>query len=83
MSDSLKAAGAAAGLTPEEQKAMDNLSSTMKVHRELSNLPQNVAQQAYANKTPAQQKALQSMAPKTQEQRGWLGNIWQIGRAHV
>ena len=51
MPDNLKAAAAAAGLTPEERKAMENLSTTLSVHRELSNLPQGVAQQAYNNKT--------------------------------
>ena len=76
MPDNLQAAAAAAGLTPEEKKAMENLSTTLSVHRELSNLPQGVAQKAYASKTPAQQKALQTLAPKTPEQRGWLGNLW-------
>ena len=76
MPDNLTAAAAAAGLTPEEKKAMETLSTTLSVHRELSNLPQNVAQQAYANKTPTQQQALQTLAPKTPQQRGWLGNLW-------
>ena len=76
MPDNLKAAAAAAGLTPEEKRAMENLSTTLSVHRELSNLPQGVAQKAYNSKTSTQQQELQKLAPKTPEQRGWLGNLW-------
>ena len=80
MADTLKAAAAAAGLTPAEQKAMETFSKTLAVHRELSNLPQNVAQQAYASKTPEQQAALVKFAgqqdPATKPSRGWLGTAW-------
>ena len=80
MSDYLKAAAAAAGLSPEERKKMESLQKTLAVHRELSNLPANVAQQAYASKTPAQQAALKQVAgtedPATKPQRGWFGTAW-------
>jgi hypothetical protein len=80
VADSLKAAAAAAGLTPEEQKKMNELQQTLSVHRELSNLPQKVAQQSYASKTPAQQAALKSVAgnedPATKPNRGWFGTAW-------
>ncbi len=76
MADNLKAAAAAAGLTPEEKKAMEGLQKTLSVHRELSNLPSNVAKQAYNSKTPQQQAALKRVAgeqsPAEKEQRGWL-----------
>ena len=76
----LRAAAAAAGLTPAEQKEMEALSKTLSVHRELSNLPQKTAQQAYALKTPEQQAALKRVAgeedPATKPQRGWLGTAW-------
>ncbi len=75
-----KAAAAAAGLTPAEQKEMEALNKTLSVHRELSNLPQKTAQQAYASKTPQQQAALKRVAgeedPVTKPQRGWLGTAW-------
>lgn len=80
MADNLKAASAAAGLTPEEKKAMEALQKTLSVHRELSNLPSNVAKQAYNSKTPEQQAALKRVAgeedPATKPQRGWLGTAW-------
>jgi hypothetical protein len=76
----LNAAASAAGLTPAEKKAMEAFNKTLSVHRELSNLPQNIAQQAYATKTPAQQDALKRVAgeedPATKANRGWLGTAW-------
>jgi hypothetical protein len=76
----LNAASSAAGLTPAEKKAMEALSKTLTVHRELSNLPQKTAQQAYASKSPEQQAALKRVAgeedPVTKPQRGWLGTAW-------
>lgn len=75
-----RAAAAAAGLTPAEQKEIEALNKTLSVHRELSNLPQKVAQQAYASKSPDQQAALKRIAgeedPVTKPQRGWLGTAW-------
>lgn len=80
MAENLKAAAAAAGLTPEEQKAMAALQTTLSVHRELSNLPSKVAQQSYASKTPEQQAALKRVAgeqnPAEKPNRGWLGSAW-------
>jgi hypothetical protein len=76
----LNAAASAAGLTPEEKKAMEAFNKTLSVHRELSNLPQKTAQQAYASKTPEQQAALRRVAgeedPAVKSNRGWLGTAW-------
>ena len=59
---------------------MQDLSNTLASHRELSNLPSNVASQAYATKTPAQKAALTNLAgtedPATKPNRGWLGTAW-------
>ena len=59
---------------------MQDLSKTLASHRELSNLPSNVAAQAYASKTPAQKTALTNLAgvkdPTTEPKRGWLGTAW-------
>ena len=80
MPENLKAVASAAGLSQEEQKAMQDLQTTLAVHRELSNLPAKTAQQAYASKTPAQQEALKRVAgtqsPAEKPQRGWLGTAW-------
>jgi hypothetical protein len=80
LADNLRAAAAAAGLTPAERKEMEAFNKTLSVHRELSNLPQKTAQQAYASKTPEQQAALKRVAgeedPVTKPQRGWLGTAW-------
>ena len=82
-----KAAAAAAGLTPEERKEMEAFNKTLSVHRELSNLPQKTAQQAYALKSPAQQAALKRVAgeedPVTKPQRGWLGTAWHYATAPI
>ena len=80
MPDNLKAAAAAAGLSEQEQKEMEALSKTLSVHRELSNLPQKTAEQAYASKTPQQQEALKRVAgtenPAAKPQRGFFGSAW-------
>jgi hypothetical protein len=76
----LNAAANAANLSAAEKKAMQDLSKTLSSHRELSNLPSNVASQAYASKTPAQKAALTNLAgtedPATKPNRGWLGTAW-------
>ena len=76
----LNAAANAAGLSAAEKKAMQDLSKTLASHRELSNLPSNVAAQAYATKTSAQKAALTNLAgsenPATKPNRGWLGTAW-------
>ncbi len=80
MPDNLKAAAAAAGLSAQERKEMEALSQTLSVHRELSNLPQKTAEQAYASKTPQQQEALKRVAgtenPAAKPQRGFFGTAW-------
>ena len=77
MADKLTAAAAAAGLTPEERKRIDDLSKTIAAHRELSNLPANTAKQAFDSKTPQQQKALTNFAgTEPAPNRGWLGTAW-------
>jgi len=78
--DNLKAAAAAAGLSQQEQREMEALSKTLSVHRELSNLPQKTAEQAYASKSPQQQEALKRVAgtenPAAKPQRGFFGTAW-------
>ena len=80
MAENLKSASFAAGLSPAEQKKIDDLNKVLNVHRQLSNLPSKVAQTVYKEKTPGQQQALIQTAgeedPVTKPQRGWLGTAW-------
>ena len=77
MADNLKAAAFAAGLSDAELREIEALNKTLNVHRELSNLPQSIATQAYASKSEKQQAALKAAAGDTIEpSRGWLGTTW-------
>jgi hypothetical protein len=76
MADNLNAAAFAAGLSDAERAEIEALNKTLGVHRELSNLPSNVATQAYNSKTPAQQQALKQVAGDSPDSRGWLGTTW-------
>jgi len=80
VADILKSASFAAGLSPAEQKKIDALNKTLNVHRQLSNLPTDVSQNVYKEKTPSQQKALVGLNgqdnPIVKPDRGWLGTAW-------
>lgn len=80
MPDNLNAASYAAGLNPTEQKRIDDFRKALTTHKELSNLPSNVAQQVASKLTPAQQASLvQNFGnedPAVKQQRGWLGTAW-------
>lgn len=76
MADNLNAAAFAAGLSDAERAEIEALNKTLGVHRELSNLPANVAKQEYNSKTPQQQQAIKQVAGNSPESRGWLGNAW-------
>jgi hypothetical protein len=47
MSDSLKAASLSAGLTEEEKRQVNALMKAVATHKQLSNLPADVANKAY------------------------------------
>ena len=55
MSENLKAAAYAAGLSDKEKGKVDSLSKLLTVHKELSNLPSELAQRQAGKYTPAQQ----------------------------
>jgi len=80
MAENLKAIGMAAGLTPQEQKRIDEYNKALTVHKELLNLPPDVANQVYNKKTPAEQASLvQNFGnedPAVKPNRGWLGSAW-------
>lgn len=80
MSDNLKAAAFAAGLSPEEQQKVDSFNKALTVHRQLSNLPADVANKKY-NQLPANQQAdLQknfgNEDPAVQAKRSPIGTAW-------
>lgn len=58
MADKFKVAGFAAGLSPEEQKRLDDYSKSLSVHETLIKMPANAAQAKYNKFTPAQQENL-------------------------
>jgi hypothetical protein len=80
MSDNLKAAAFAAGLSPEEQQKIDSFNKALTVHRQLSNLPPDVANQKYNTYTPEQQANLQknfgNEDPTVKPKRGFFGTAW-------
>jgi hypothetical protein len=80
MADNLKAASYAAGLTPEQKREIDVLSKKLTKHRELLNLPPDIAQKSYA-KMPADQqqdmvKTFGQEEPEVKKPRGWLATAF-------
>jgi hypothetical protein len=78
MTDNLKAAALAANLQGESKKQVDNLVKSLFVHRELSNLPKEVAQAKFAQYPPDQQadlvKKYGTQDNVEKPSRGWLGS---------
>jgi hypothetical protein len=81
MADNLKAAAAAAGLSEKELRVLESFGKAQSAHRQLSNLPSNVANKVYTDRyTPAQQADLVAKYgtedPVSKPNRGWLGTAW-------
>ncbi len=80
MSDNLKAAAFAAGLSPEEQQKIEAFNKALTVHRQLSNLPPDIAKKKYDSYTPEQQANLQknfgNEDPAIKPKRGFFGTAW-------
>jgi len=80
VSENLKAAAIAAGLTPAEKKRIDEFNKALTVHKQLSNLPADVANTVYNQKTPTQKLALQENFGNEDEvvkpKRGWFGTAF-------
>jgi hypothetical protein len=87
MSESLKSAALAAGLTPEQRKKLDDFNKSLVVHKNLSNLPSDLASQVYNNLDPSQQTSLQNNFgnedPALKPNRGWLGTAWHYTGGQV
>ena len=79
MTDNLKAAALAANLQGESKKQVDDLVKSLFVHRELSNLPKEVAEAKYANLPPDQQadlvKKFGTKDNVEKPSRGWFGDV--------
>jgi hypothetical protein len=80
MADNIKAASFSAGLSPAEKKKVEDYNKSLTVHRELLNLPPEVATTVYNNKPANQKKILAenygTEDPVTKPSRGWLGTAW-------
>ena len=80
MADNIKAQGVAAGLSPSEQKRIDDFYKSLTVHKELSNLPEDAARAKYSKLTASEQanlvKNFGNEDPTVKPQRGWLGTAW-------
>jgi hypothetical protein len=78
MTDNLKAAALAANLKGESKKQVDDLVKSLFVHRELSNLPKEVAAAKFSQYTPDQQadliKKYGTKDVVNKPSRGWLGS---------
>lgn len=78
MSERLKAAATQANLSPREKEEVDGLSKLLDTHRNLLNLPQDVATRRFNELPEDQQNALVNTfgAEKEAPKRGWLANAW-------
>ena len=79
MSD-LNAVATAAQLAEQDRKRLEAYTKSLKTHKELSNLPPDLAQKQYGKLTPDQQRSLEEQYgnedPVTKPDRGWLGTTW-------
>jgi hypothetical protein len=86
MADNIKAAALAANLQGQSKKQVDDLVKSLFVHKELSNLPKDVAVAKYA-KLPADQQAdlvkkYGTEDPITKPSRGWFGTAWHYAASY-
>ena len=77
MSESLKAAAYAAGLSEQDKRKIDNLSKALTVHKNLLAMPADAANAVYKSLPQNQQQNLvQNFGEETEEEKpkqGWLG----------
>jgi hypothetical protein len=86
MADNLKAAALAANLQGQSKKQVDDLVKSLFVHRELSNLPKDVAVAKYSKLPPDQQadltKKYGTEDPIAKPSRGWFGTAWHYAASY-
>ena len=80
MADNLSSASYAAKIAAEDKKKLDAFNKSLKAHKELTNLPPELAQKQYAKYTPAQQASLKQQYgnedPVQKPDQGWLSTAW-------
>jgi hypothetical protein len=85
MTDNIKAAALAANLQGEQKAQVDDLVKALFVHKELSNLPKDVAAKKAAALPAGQKQDLENKFgnedPATKPSRGWLGTAWHYATA--
>ena len=81
MADNVKAAALAANLQGESKKQVDDLVKALFVHKELSNLPAEVAQAKYSKLPASQQqdlvKKFGTQDPLEKPSQGWLSTAFK------
>jgi hypothetical protein len=86
MADNVKAAALAANLQGESKKQVDDMVKALFVHKELSNLPKDVAVAKYSKLPPDQQadlvKKYGTEDPLTKPSRGWFGTAWHYAASY-
>lgn len=78
MTTNLTTAALLAGLSDEEKRQVESLNKAISVHRTLSDLPQEVAQQQYETYTDDQKRSLEQVFGTDEtvpKKRGWLGTV--------
>jgi len=79
VSQSLKAAAYAAGLSTEDQRRIDNLGKALDTHKNLTNMPQDVANSVYKTLPSSQQQNLvDTFGTESPDEgpKGLLGTAW-------
>ena len=87
MADNIKAAAYAAGLTPEQKREIETLSKKLAVHKDLTNLPEDLSKATF-DKLPEDQKrdmvkTFGSEDPAIKPSRGWLSTAWHYASAPI
>ncbi len=80
MADNISSAAYAAKLAAEDRKRVEAYSKSLKAHKQLTSLPNDLAQQQYAKYTPTQQASLKQQygteTPVEKPDEGWLSTAW-------
>lgn len=80
MSQNLNAAATAAKIAEQDKKKILAYQKALTVHKDLSNLPPELAREQASKLTPAQQASLPQTFgnedPTVKPNRGWLGTAW-------
>jgi hypothetical protein len=80
MADNISSAAYAANLAAEDRKRVEAYNKSLKIHKGLTSLPNDLAQQQYNKYTPTQQASLKQQygteTPVEKPDEGWLSTAW-------